>query len=112
MQGDEKFKKDRFVLSVAFSPNGERLACGSQDGTVAIFDVASGKFLHHLEGHFKPVRALTFTPGTLHCLRFYCVFTLFILLLLLSAQFNFSHPFHLHDQGLQGSIQLLDSCQK
>ena len=81
MQGDEKFKKDRFVLSVAFSPNGERLACGSQDGTVAIFDVASGKFLHHLEGHFKPVRALTFTPGTLHCLMFHCVFTLLILLL-------------------------------
>lgn len=62
--GDEKFKKDRFVLSVAFSPNGERLACGSQDGTVAIFDVASGKFLHYLEGHFKPVRALTFTPDS------------------------------------------------
>lgn len=64
MQGDEKFKKDRFVLSIAFSPNGQRLACGSQDGTVALFDVSSGKFLHTLEGHFKPVRSLTFTPGT------------------------------------------------
>ena len=64
MQGDEKFKKDRFVLSIAFSPNGQRLACGSQDGTVAVFDVSSGKFLHALEGHFKPVRSLTFTPGT------------------------------------------------
>ena len=65
MQGDEKFKKDRFVLSIAFSPNGQRLACGSQDGTVAVFDVSSGKFLHALEGHFKPVRSLTFTPGTM-----------------------------------------------
>lgn len=64
LQGDEKFKKDRFVLSVAFSPDGQRLACGSQDGTVAVFDVSSGKFLHSLEGHFKPVRSLTFTPGT------------------------------------------------
>ncbi len=65
MQADEKFKKDRFVLSVAFSPNGQRLACGSQDGTVAIFDVSTGKFMHSLEGHFKPVRSLTFTPGTI-----------------------------------------------
>ena len=63
VQADEKFKKDSFVLSVAFSPNGQRLACGSQDGTVAIFDVSSGKFMHALEGHFKPVRSLTFTPG-------------------------------------------------
>lgn len=61
---DEKFKKDRFVLSVAFSPNGQRLACGSQDGTVAIFDVSTGKFMHSLEGHFKPVRSLTFTPDS------------------------------------------------
>ncbi len=65
VQADEKFKKDRFVLSVAFSPNGQRLACGSQDGTVAIFDVPTGKFMHSLEGHFKPVRSLTFTPGTI-----------------------------------------------
>ena len=73
MQGDEKFKKDRFVLSVAFSPNGQRLACGSSDGTVAVFDVASGKFMHLLEGHFKPVRSLTFTPGAaLFCLQHCC----------------------------------------
>ncbi|KAL3162354.1 hypothetical protein ABBQ32_010037 [Trebouxia sp. C0010 RCD-2024] len=62
--GDEKFKKDRFVLSIAFSPDGQWLACGSQDGTVAVFDVSSGKFLHLLEGHFKPVRSLTFTPDS------------------------------------------------
>ena len=34
------------------------------DGGVAIFDVGSGKLMHTLEGHHKPVRSLTFTPGT------------------------------------------------
>ena len=48
---------------MAYSPDGKRLACGSMDGTVGVFDVASGKLLHTLDGHFKPVRALTFTPG-------------------------------------------------
>jgi len=62
-QGEENFKKERFVLSVAYSPDGKRLACGSMDGSVAIFDVVSGKLLHTLDGHFKPVRSLTFTPG-------------------------------------------------
>lgn len=62
-QGEENFKKERFVLSVAYSPDGRRLACGSMDGTVGVFDTASGKLLHTLDGHFKPIRSLTFTPG-------------------------------------------------
>ena len=63
LQGDEKQRKERFVLSVAYSPDGRRLAAGSMDGTVAVFDVATGGLLHTLEGHFKPVRGLAFTPG-------------------------------------------------
>ncbi|XP_072976112.1 WD repeat-containing protein VIP3 [Typha angustifolia] len=52
----------KFVLSVAWSPDGKRLACGSMDGTIAVFDVARAKFLHHLEGHHMPVRSLVFSP--------------------------------------------------
>ncbi|KAK9131307.1 hypothetical protein Sjap_011794 [Stephania japonica] len=52
----------KFVLSVAWSPDGKRLACGSMDGTISIFDVARAKFLHHLEGHFMPVRSLAYSP--------------------------------------------------
>jgi WD repeat-containing protein 61 len=63
-QADEKFKKDKFVLSVAFSPDGRRLACGVMDGTIAVFDVPSGKLLNTLTGHHKPVRDVCFTPGT------------------------------------------------
>lgn len=52
----------KFVLSVAWSPDGRRLACGSMDGTISIFDVNRAKFLHHLEGHYLPVRSLVYSP--------------------------------------------------
>lgn len=52
------------MLSVAYSPDGQRLACGAMDGTVAVFDTATGNVLGVLEGHYKPVRSLTFMPGT------------------------------------------------
>lgn len=61
---EESFKKERFVLSVAYSPDGTKLASGSMDGTVCLWDVASAKLLLTLTGHFKPVRALTFTPDS------------------------------------------------
>ena len=55
------------MLSVAYSPDGKRLACGSMDGTVCIFDSITGALLHCLEGHYKPVRSLTFNPGRYSC---------------------------------------------
>ena len=58
LQTDEKHKREKFVLSVAYSPDGKRLACGVMDGTVP-----SGKLMHFLTGHHKPVRDVCFTPG-------------------------------------------------
>ncbi|PKI45808.1 WD repeat-containing protein VIP3 [Punica granatum] len=58
----DKSGNKKFVLSLAWSPDGKRLACGSMDGTISIFDVARAKFLHHLEGHFMPVRSLAYSP--------------------------------------------------
>ncbi|KAG0466691.1 hypothetical protein HPP92_018271 [Vanilla planifolia] len=52
----------KFVLSVAWSPDGKRLAFGSMDGGIAVFDVPRAKFLHQLEGHFMPVRSLVYSP--------------------------------------------------
>lgn len=58
----DKSGSKKFVLSVAWSPDGKRLACGSMDGTISVFDVQRAKFLHHLEGHFMPVRSLVYSP--------------------------------------------------
>ncbi|BFG35377.1 WD repeat-containing protein VIP3 [Prunus yedoensis var. nudiflora] len=58
----DKSSSKKFVLSVAWSLDGRRIACGSMDGTVSVFDADRGKFLHHLEGHFMPVRSLVFSP--------------------------------------------------
>ncbi|KAL3586180.1 hypothetical protein D5086_013047 [Populus alba] len=59
----DKNSSKKFVLSVAWSPDGKRVACGSMDGTISVFDVARAKFLHHLEGHFMPVRSLVYSPA-------------------------------------------------
>lgn len=58
----DKSSSKKFVLSVAWSPDGRRLACGSMDGSVNVFDVSRAKFLHQLEGHHMPVRSLVFSP--------------------------------------------------
>ena len=51
-------------MSVAYSTNGQTLACGANDGAIYVFDVASGKLTSKLEGHAMPVRSLTFVPGS------------------------------------------------
>jgi WD repeat-containing protein 61 len=57
-------RRERFVLAVAYSPDFKLLAASAMDGTVAVYDAASGQLLHSLKGHHRPVRALAFTPGT------------------------------------------------
>ncbi|XP_031093569.1 WD repeat-containing protein VIP3 [Ipomoea triloba] len=59
----EKSNTKKFVLSVAWSPDGRLIACGSMDGTISVFDVIRAKFLHFLEGHCMPVRSLVFSPS-------------------------------------------------
>lgn len=51
-----RLKKERFVLSIAYSPDGQKVACGCMDGTVGVFEASTGTFLGACEGHFKPVR--------------------------------------------------------
>ncbi len=50
------------VNSVAFSPDGKVLASGSQDGTVKLWDVASGRELRTLSGHTDWVHSVAFSP--------------------------------------------------
>jgi len=55
------------VTSVAFDPLGETLASGSGDGTVKLWEVASGKLLWTPKGHSHGVSSVAFDPsgGTL-----------------------------------------------
>src|SRR6185312_10601247 len=55
------------VHSVAFDPQGETLASGSDDNTVKLWDAGSGKLLRTLGGHWDWVLSVAFDPqgGTL-----------------------------------------------
>lgn len=50
------------VSSVAFCPEGKRLVSSSQDGTVRIWEVASGREIRTLSTHPGPVHGVTFSP--------------------------------------------------
>jgi WD40 repeat protein len=56
---------DAHIYSVKFSPDGKLLACGGSDGTVRLWDVASGKQIATFAGldTAKDVFAVTFSPN-------------------------------------------------
>jgi WD40 repeat protein/serine/threonine protein kinase/tetratricopeptide (TPR) repeat protein len=50
------------VLRVAFEPGGGRLASAGADGTVKVWDVASGQEVLSFQGHTREVYGLAFSP--------------------------------------------------
>jgi WD40 repeat protein len=52
-----------WIRSIAFSPDGSQLVSGSDDKTVRLWSVASGKLLKTLDGHSGYVRSVAFHPN-------------------------------------------------
>jgi sterol desaturase/sphingolipid hydroxylase (fatty acid hydroxylase superfamily) len=50
------------VLAVAVSGDGTRVISGSEDGTVKVWDVATGREVFTLTGHGRPVCGVTLSP--------------------------------------------------
>ena len=50
------------VSSVSFSPDGKRLASGSSDQTVKVWDAATGQETLTLKGHTSVVASVAFSP--------------------------------------------------
>src|SRR5262249_50031132 len=50
------------VWSVAFSPDGNRVASGGDDGNVKIWDPVTGQEALTLRGHSGPVLCVVFSP--------------------------------------------------
>ncbi|MDE2827369.1 MAG: T9SS type A sorting domain-containing protein [Bacteroidota bacterium] len=58
------------INSVVFSPDGTRLASGTDDNTIRLWDVATGQELRridrHVERYRKPVNSVAFSPDGTH----------------------------------------------
>ena len=52
----------RRVNSVSFSPDGTRIASGSNDKTVKVWSVESGKCVTTINGHSRGVMSVSFSP--------------------------------------------------
>jgi WD40 repeat protein/tetratricopeptide (TPR) repeat protein len=51
-----------WIFSVAFSPDGQMLASGADDGTTQLWQVSDGLLLDTLEGHANRVNGVAFSP--------------------------------------------------
>jgi len=56
---------DRNLLSLAYSPDGARIAGGAGDGALRVWDVKTGRLVQTLTGHNAGVAAVAFSPDGL-----------------------------------------------
>jgi WD40 repeat protein len=54
---------ERALTSLTFSPDGKRLAAGTQDGHVWVWDVATGRHMQLIETGGRVVRSVAFSPS-------------------------------------------------
>ena len=63
-------KHQGLVRSVSFSPDGKTLASGSDDQTINLWEVATGKELGMLPKHTRPINVVAFSPKDNNILAF------------------------------------------
>ena len=51
-----------WIISVAFSPDGQRIVTASEDQTAKVWDAASGTNLLTLRGHTSEIMSVAFSP--------------------------------------------------
>jgi hypothetical protein len=55
-------RQGRAVFAVAFSPDGKLLGSGSADGTVRLWETATGNEVRQFKGHAKRIKSVAFSP--------------------------------------------------
>src|SRR5437867_2336931 len=60
--GSVRLRHGHFVIAVAFAPDGRTVASGSRDGTIRLWDTATGKEQFTLSGHKDGVNCMAFSP--------------------------------------------------
>jgi WD40 repeat protein len=60
--GNPRLRHGGAVKSLAYSPDGRRLASAARDNTVKLWDLANGRELLTFRGHHEEVKAVAFAP--------------------------------------------------
>ena len=56
--------ENKAIEAISFSPNGNLLASGRNDGTLRIWEVDSGRLLRTMKGHVKSIDDVAFSPDS------------------------------------------------